>query len=97
VGSVVATLFIALFGQAWAADWSASLTAPFTEETAKAPRPPRHLGLAPRLVRTAYDAFIIGMVVHRLWDDAAAIATSGGPDTEPAGRARAEVVRVRAL
>lgn len=75
-GAVVATLFLALsvntavlrlyaklFGQAWAADWSAGLTAPFTEETAKALGLLVIMGLAPRLVRTAYDAFVIGAFI----------------------------------
>jgi RsiW-degrading membrane proteinase PrsW (M82 family) len=63
VNSAVLTLYMKLFGQAWAADWSAGLTAPFTEETAKALGFFVIVGLAPKLVRTAHDAFVIGAFI----------------------------------
>lgn len=63
VNDAVLTLYAKVFGQAWASDWGAGLTAPFTEETAKVLGFLVVMGLAPRLVRTAYDAFIIGAFV----------------------------------
>jgi RsiW-degrading membrane proteinase PrsW (M82 family) len=63
VNDAVLTLYAKLFGQAWESDWGAGLTAPFTEETAKALGFLVIVGLAPRLVRTAYDAFVIGAFV----------------------------------
>ncbi|QQQ74236.1 PrsW family intramembrane metalloprotease [Saccharothrix sp. 6-C] len=72
-GGVAATFWIALpantalldiwakvGGTAFAADWAAGLTAPITEEFAKALGLVLLIGLAPRLVRSAYDGFIIG-------------------------------------
>ncbi|MFB7718483.1 PrsW family intramembrane metalloprotease [Nocardia sp. NPDC056100] len=49
-----------LFGHAWAQDWGAGLAAPFTEETAKGFGLLLLIALAPRLVRTAFDGFILG-------------------------------------
>jgi protease PrsW len=49
-----------LFGQAWAFDWSAALTAPFVEELAKASGLILLITLAPRLVRTAFDGAVLG-------------------------------------
>ncbi|QXC62486.1 PrsW family intramembrane metalloprotease [Aquihabitans sp. G128] len=63
VNDAVLTLYAKLFGQAWASDWGAGLTAPFTEETSKALGLVILLGLAPRLVRNAYDAFVIGAFI----------------------------------
>jgi RsiW-degrading membrane proteinase PrsW (M82 family) len=75
-GATAATFFLALdadtallhlytkaFGATWAHDWAAGLTAPFVEETAKAIGFVLILGLAPRIVRSAYDAFTIGAFV----------------------------------
>ncbi|MBJ8344719.1 PrsW family intramembrane metalloprotease [Antrihabitans sp. YC2-6] len=53
-------LYSKLFGNAWAGDWGPGFTAPFSEETAKACALILLLGLAPRLVRSAYDGLIIG-------------------------------------
>ncbi|MGW6441697.1 PrsW family intramembrane metalloprotease [Lentzea sp. NPDC055074] len=47
-------------GTAFAADWAAGLTAPVTEEFSKALGLVLLIGLAPRVVRSAYDGFIIG-------------------------------------
>ncbi|MGI5500159.1 PrsW family intramembrane metalloprotease [Lentzea sp. CA-135723] len=47
-------------GTAFASDWAAGLTAPINEEFAKALGLVLLIGLAPRLVRSAYDGFIIG-------------------------------------
>ena len=52
-----------LFGQAFGADWSAALTAPLTEETGKAAGFILLLGLAPRLIRSAYDGVFIGAFI----------------------------------
>lgn len=49
-----------VFGHAWAQDWGAGLAAPFTEETAKGFGLLLLIALAPRLVRTAFDGFILG-------------------------------------
>ncbi|MEV0767768.1 PrsW family intramembrane metalloprotease [Nocardia salmonicida] len=49
-----------LFGYAWAQDWGPALAAPFTEETAKGFGLLLLIALAPRLVRTAFDGFVLG-------------------------------------
>ncbi|MET9229999.1 PrsW family intramembrane metalloprotease [Lentzea sp. NPDC003310] len=50
-------------GTAFASDWAAGLTAPINEEFGKALGLVLLLGLAPRLVRGAYDGFIIGAFI----------------------------------
>ena len=50
-------------GTAFAADWAAGLTAPINEEWGKALGLVLLIGLAPRLVRSAYDGFIIGAFI----------------------------------
>ncbi|WP_410599447.1 PrsW family intramembrane metalloprotease [Amycolatopsis sp. lyj-90] len=52
-----------LGGTAFAADWAAGLTAPVNEEWGKALGLVLLIGLAPRLVRSAYDGFIIGAFI----------------------------------
>jgi len=72
-GGVVATFAMATYannavislwgkvnGQQFAADWAAALTAPFTEELAKASGIVLLIALAPRLIRTAFDGLIVG-------------------------------------
>ncbi len=72
-GGVVATFAMATYannavislwgktnGQQFAADWAAALTAPVTEELAKASGFVLLLLLAPRLIRTAFDGLIVG-------------------------------------
>lgn len=49
-----------LGGTSFAADWAAGLTAPINEEFGKALGLVLLIGLAPRLVRSAYDGFVIG-------------------------------------
>lgn len=51
------------FGQAWATDWKAGLTAPIVEETAKGVVFLLLLGLAPIVIRTVYDGLIVGAYV----------------------------------
>jgi RsiW-degrading membrane proteinase PrsW (M82 family) len=75
-GGVAATFWIALpantallgiwakvGGTSFAADWGAGLTAPINEEWAKALGLVVLIGLAPRLIRSAYDGFIIGAFI----------------------------------
>jgi hypothetical protein len=75
-GGVAATFWIALpanaallaiwakvGGTSFAADWGAGLTAPVNEEFAKAIGLVLLIGLAPRLIRSAYDGFIIGAFI----------------------------------
>ncbi|MFD4439970.1 PrsW family intramembrane metalloprotease [Nocardia sp. NPDC058519] len=49
-----------VFGHAFAQDWGPGLSAPFTEETAKGFGLLLIIALAPRLIRTAFDGFIVG-------------------------------------
>ncbi|MGW6281652.1 PrsW family intramembrane metalloprotease [Kribbella sp. NPDC055071] len=75
-GGVAATFWIALPANAallaiwakvggtdFAQDWGAGLTAPINEEFAKGIGLVLLIGLAPRLVRSAYDGFIIGAFI----------------------------------
>jgi len=50
-------------GTAFASNWAAGLTAPINEEWAKALGLVLLIGLAPRLVRSAYDGFMIGAFI----------------------------------
>jgi RsiW-degrading membrane proteinase PrsW (M82 family) len=52
-----------VLGPATAGDWAAALTAPINEEWGKALGLIILIGLAPRLVRSAYDGFIIGAFI----------------------------------
>ena len=63
INDAVLGLYTKAFGQSWTSDWGAGLTAPFTEETAKALGFVVLLGLAPRLIRSAYDAFVVGAFI----------------------------------
>ncbi|MET0928445.1 MAG: PrsW family intramembrane metalloprotease [Aeromicrobium sp.] len=56
-------LYAKNFGQAFAEDWQAGLSAPFVEETGKAAIFLLLLGLAPRTIRTVYDGLIVGAFV----------------------------------
>ena len=75
-GGVAATFWIALpantallsiwaklGGTSFAENWGAGLTAPINEEFGKALGLVLLIGLAPRLVRSAYDGFIIGAFI----------------------------------
>ncbi len=75
-GGIAATFWIALpansalldiwtkiGGTSFAANWAAGLTAPIDEEFAKAVGLILLIGLASRLVRSAYDGFIIGAFI----------------------------------
>jgi len=63
VNTALLTLYAKWFGPTWANDWSAALTAPFTEETAKAIGFVLLLGLAPKLIRSAFDGFVLGAFI----------------------------------
>ncbi|GIF20919.1 RsiW-degrading membrane proteinase PrsW (M82 family) [Actinoplanes tereljensis] len=54
------TLYEKLFGQSFQMTWGAGLAAPFFEELGKGSGVLLLLFLAPRVVRTAYDGFILG-------------------------------------
>lgn len=51
------------FGQAWALDWGAGLAAPFDEEIAKGIGLVLLICLAPTLIRTAFDGFVLGAFI----------------------------------
>jgi RsiW-degrading membrane proteinase PrsW (M82 family) len=51
------------FGQGWAIDWGAGLTAPFTEELSKGLGLLLLIAMAPRLVATAFDGFVLGAFI----------------------------------
>ncbi|MDV8069097.1 PrsW family intramembrane metalloprotease [Rhodococcus sp. IEGM 1366] len=61
--SALGSLYSKLFGQVWAEDWHAGLSAPFVEETAKGIGIVVLLALAPRLVRTATDGLLLGAFI----------------------------------
>jgi len=61
--AAVMDLYGKSFGQVWATDWNAGLTAPFVEETAKGMVFLLLLGLAPLVIRTVYDGLIVGAYV----------------------------------
>ncbi len=61
--AALSSLYTKAFGQAWAVDWQAGLTAPFVEETAKGAVFVLLLGLAPVTIRTAADGLIVGAYV----------------------------------
>jgi RsiW-degrading membrane proteinase PrsW (M82 family) len=59
----ILALYAKSFGQSWALDWGAGLSAPFTEETAKGSGLLLLIALAPRQVRTAFDGLILGAFI----------------------------------
>ena len=74
-------LYAKAFGQSWALDWGAPLAAPFTEETAKGSGLLLLIALAPRLVRTAFDGFILGAFIglgFQIVEDIVYAMTSAG-------------------
>ncbi|MEV0335586.1 PrsW family intramembrane metalloprotease [Nocardia sp. NPDC050717] len=56
-------IYTKIFGQVWATDWKAGLTAPFVEESAKGAIFLLLLGLAPVVIRTVYDGLIVGAYI----------------------------------
>lgn len=74
-------LYAKAFGQAWSFDWGAGLAAPFTEEIAKGAGLILLIAMAPRLVRTAFDGFILGAFIglgFQIIEDIAYAMTSAG-------------------
>jgi protease PrsW len=74
-------LYAKAFGQSWALDWGAGLSAPFTEETAKGSGLLLLIALAPRLVRSAFDGFILGAFIglgFQIIEDIVYAMTSAG-------------------
>lgn len=61
--SALLDIWTKLGGTSFAASWAAGLTAPINEELGKAVGLVLLIGLAPRLVRSAYDGFIIGAFI----------------------------------
>ena len=61
--SAVMSIYTKLFGQAWATDWEAGLTAPFVEETSKGAIFLLLMGLGPVVIRTISDGLIVGAYV----------------------------------
>ncbi len=77
----ILALYGKAFGQAWASNWAAGLTAPFTEEWAKGSGLLLLIALAPRLIRTAFDGFILGAFIglgFQIVEDIAYAMTSAG-------------------
>lgn len=69
------------FGQAWSFDWGAGLAAPFTEELAKGAGVVLLIAMASRLIRTAFDGFILGAFIglgFQIIEDIAYAMTSAG-------------------
>ena len=58
--TAMSSWYAKVFGQAWTIDWGAGLSAPFMEEIAKGLGLVLVIALAPRLVRTAFDGFVLG-------------------------------------
>lgn len=58
--NAILSLYAKLFGAEWTASWGAGFTAPISEEIAKALAVIILMGLAPRLVRSAYDGLLLG-------------------------------------
>jgi RsiW-degrading membrane proteinase PrsW (M82 family) len=61
--TAIGDIYAKQFGQRWSLDWAAGLSAPITEELAKGAGLVLLIVLAPRIVRTAFDGFIIGLVI----------------------------------
>ena len=77
----ILALYAKSFGQTWALNWGAGLSAPFTEETAKGSGLLLLIALAPRQVRTAFDGFILGAFIglgFQIIEDIAYAMTSAG-------------------
>lgn len=59
----LSSLYTKVFGQVWAQDWQAGLSAPLVEETAKGAGILVLIALAPRLVRTPTDGILLGAFI----------------------------------
>ena len=79
----ILALYAKAFGQSWALDWGAGLSAPFTEEVAKGSGLLLLIALASRQVRTAFDGFILGAFIglgFQIIEDIAYAMTSAGSE-----------------
>jgi RsiW-degrading membrane proteinase PrsW (M82 family) len=90
------------FGQAWAIDWGAGLTAPFTEELSKGFGLLLLIAMAPRLVATAFDGFVLGAFIglgFQLLEDVQYTLGSAGEEfgANPVGNAITTIVLRMAL
>jgi RsiW-degrading membrane proteinase PrsW (M82 family) len=77
----VLTLYGKAFGQAWVLDWGPGLTAPFTEEIAKGAGLVLLIVLAPRVVRSAFDGFILGAFIglgFQVFEDVSYVINAAG-------------------
>jgi RsiW-degrading membrane proteinase PrsW (M82 family) len=86
------SLYTKVFGQVWASNWEAGLTAPFTEETLKGAGFLLLMGLAPRLIRTANDGLVIGAFIglgFQILEDVSYAVNGAATDfgTDPVGGA----------
>jgi len=93
----VLALYAKTFGQAWASDWGAGLTAPFTEEIAKGVGLLLLVALASRLVRTAFDGFILGAFIglgFQIFEDVLYALNSAASQfgADPVGAAMSTIV-----
>ncbi|BCB88282.1 PrsW family intramembrane metalloprotease [Phytohabitans suffuscus] len=90
------------FGQAWAIDWGAGLTAPFTEELSKGFGLLLLIAMAPRLVATAFDGFVLGAFIglgFQLLEDVQYALGSAGDEfgANPVGNALTTIALRMAL
>ena len=72
-------LWAKVMGQPWAHDWAPGFTAPFTEELSKAAGLVLLIVLAPKLIRSAFDGFILGAFIglgFQVFEDALYVANS---------------------
>jgi protease PrsW len=79
----IRALYAKGLGQAWSFDWGAGLAAPFTEEIAKGAGLVLLIAMAPRLIRTAFDGFILGAFIglgFQIVEDVAYAMTSAGSE-----------------
>ena len=93
----ILALYAKTFGQAWASDWGAGLTAPFTEEIAKGVGLLLLVALASRLVRTAFDGFILGAFIglgFQIFEDVLYALNSAASQfgADPVGAAMSTIV-----
>jgi protease PrsW len=77
----ILSLYAKAFGQPWALDWGAGLSAPVTEEWSKGLGLLLLIALAPRQVRSAFDGFILGAFIglgFQIIEDISYALTSAG-------------------
>ncbi|MFD0747267.1 PrsW family intramembrane metalloprotease [Phytohabitans flavus] len=89
-------------GRSLATDWGAGLTAPFTEELSKGFGLLLLIAMAPRLVATAFDGFVLGAFIglgFQLLEDVQYALTSAGQEfgANPVGNALTTIVLRMAL